>query len=388
VLIGQTGAANGFTLTPKYSMGGVNGGDVLMSSQATINLKVTKADSTSTELGNITNTPNGVIAALNGANLGLSAQLVSNASGATYPNKIFVSGADGVTIQTNSTSTSGYDTTLVAPTGLSFTNNQTASDAQIQLDGVSYTRNSNSFNDVLSGVTFNLNAVTTTTNASGAAVDNTAQFSLTRDTSTVKTRLDAVVSAYNDAMTIFNAVSDPKSTLATYGATLVGDSTVRSLSQQLHDMLVNTSSTPGTSVGALWQVGLDIDASGVMSLDSTKLDTALSNNYDDVVKTLTGDQNNLTSFSTTAGGVAGDAVRKLTQILSSSGVIATQTSNAETQNTKYQNDLSALQTRMDALLTRYQKQFAAMNTLVGSVNSQKTSLKSSFDGMMAIYTNK
>jgi hypothetical protein len=39
-------------------------------------------------------------------------------------------------------------------------------------------------------------------------------------------------------------------------------------------------------------------------------------------------------------------------------------------------------------LARYTKQFAAMNSFVGNTNSQKTSLKSSFDGMMAMYTNK
>jgi flagellar capping protein FliD len=43
---------------------------------------------------------------------------------------------------------------------------------------------------------------------------------------------------------------------------------------------------------------------------------------------------------------------------------------------------------LDALLTRYNKQFAAMDSLVGSVNAQKTSLKATFDGMMATYTNK
>jgi flagellar hook-associated protein 2 len=86
--------------------------------------------------------------------------------------------------------------------------------------------------------------------------------------------------------------------------------------------------------------------------------------------------------------VAGDAVRKLTTILGATGALVAQTSNAETQNNKYKTDLTKLQTRMDALLVRYQKQFAAMDSLVGNVNSQKTSLKSSFDGMMAMYTNK
>ncbi|MEY3721619.1 MAG: hypothetical protein RL618_2138, partial [Pseudomonadota bacterium] len=40
------------------------------------------------------------------------------------------------------------------------------------------------------------------------------------------------------------------------------------------------------------------------------------------------------------------------------------------------------------LLQRYTKQFSAMDSLVGSINSQKTSLKSTFEGMMAAYTNK
>jgi flagellar capping protein FliD len=43
---------------------------------------------------------------------------------------------------------------------------------------------------------------------------------------------------------------------------------------------------------------------------------------------------------------------------------------------------------MDSLLSRYQKQFASMDSLVGNVNSQKTSLKSTFEGMMAGLTGK
>jgi flagellar capping protein FliD len=65
----------------------------------------------------------------------------------------------------------------------------------------------------------------------------------------------------------------------------------------------------------------------------------------------------------------------------------TKTNNANTESDKYRVRLAALQVRMDALLARYQKQFASMDSLVGSVNSQKTSLKATFDGMMASYTN-
>ena len=65
-----------------------------------------------------------------------------------------------------------------------------------------------------------------------------------------------------------------------------------------------------------------------------------------------------------------------------------QSTNADKQNSKYKEDLNKLDKRMEALLSRYTKQFAAMDSLVGQVNNQKTSLKSTFDGMMAAYTNK
>jgi flagellar hook-associated protein 2 len=127
---------------------------------------------------------------------------------------------------------------------------------------------------------------------------------------------------------------------------------------------------------------------GVMSLDETKLDAALKDNYSDVVTLFTGNQNYLSAYSKVPGGIAGDAVVKLTKMLGPSGVLASQTASATSQNTKHQDDLVKLQTRMDALLRRYQKQFSAMDSLVGNVNSQKTSLKSTFEGMMAAYTNK
>jgi flagellar hook-associated protein 2 len=270
---------------------------------------------------------------------------------------------------------------MVSP-GLNFTAsnpvNQIAADAKVKVDGITFTRNTNTMTDVVPGLTFNLKAPTTT----AAAVD------LTRDTSAVKEKLNAMVTAYNDAVTIMGEVANPKSTFETYGATLVGDSTVRSLKQQLRQMIMGPSSTPGSNVGAMWQMGISVNESGVMSIDNTKLDAALTNNYSDVVKTFTGNQNGLTVFSPAAGGVAGDAVRKLTTMLGATGILASQSTSATTQNTKYQGDLTKLQTRMDALLARYQKQFASMDSLVGSVNSQKTSLKSTFEGMMANLTGK
>jgi flagellar hook-associated protein 2 len=40
------------------------------------------------------------------------------------------------------------------------------------------------------------------------------------------------------------------------------------------------------------------------------------------------------------------------------------------------------------LLTRYTKQFGVMEAFVGQSNSMRDSLKSTFEGMMSVYTNK
>ena len=204
----------------------------------------------------------------------------------------------------------------------------------------------------------------------------------------LKEKFKALVTSYNDATSMLNVVTDPKSTMETYGATLVGDSTARSVKAMMRTLVQGESTTPGSKISTMWQMGISIDRSGVMALDETKLDAALADNFDDVVQTMTGNTNGLSAYSTKPAGFAGEAMRKLSKLIGPSGVLLTNSQNAETQNTKYQADLAKLETRMTTLLARYNKQFSSMESIVGGVNSQKTSLKSTFEGMMSVYTNK
>jgi flagellar hook-associated protein 2 len=366
----QRSASNGVA-SPTTSL---NGGKA-MSFQFTVGGKASSVIS----LADNKDTPQDMVDAINNAKTGVTAKLVNTGDGSTTPYQIVLSGPTGAAGVFSLSM--DYGTGGGSP-GVTFSannaNNQSAADAKIKVDGVTYTRSSNTVNDVVAGVTFTLKTTTSTP----ASVD------LTRDTTAIKDKLNTLVQSYNDAVSMLNVVSDPKSTVDTYGATLVGDSTVRMVKQQLRSMFTSTSSTPGTSVSALWQMGFSINESGVMSLDSTKLDSAMSDHFDDVVKTFTGNQNNVSAYTVAPAGIAGDAIKSLTKMLSNTGILQTQSTNAETQNTKYKDDLTKLGTRMDALLARYQKQFTAMNSLVGSVNSQKTSLKSTFDGMMASLTGK
>lgn len=366
----QRSASNGVA-SPSASLNGGKG----MSFQFTVGGKATSVIS----LADNKDTPQDMVDAINNAKIGVTAKLVNTGDGSATPYQIVLSGPTGASGVFSLSM--DYGSGGGSP-GVTFSannaNNQSASDAKIKVDGVTYTRSNNTISDVVAGVTFNLKTTTSTA----------ASLDLTRDTTAIKDKLNTLVQKYNDAMSMFTVVTDPKSTVDTYGATLVGDSTARMLKQQLRSMFTATSSTPGTSISALWQMGFSVDQTGVMSLDSTKLDSALTDYFDDVVKTFTGNQNNVSAYTVASAGIAGDAFKSLSKMLSSTGPMQTQTTNAETQNTKYKDDLTKLGTRMDSLLARYQKQFSAMNSMVGSINSQKTSLKSSFDGMMATLTGK
>lgn len=316
-------------------------------------------------------TPEGLVSAINASNRGFKAQLINDGGNAS-PYKMIITGATGATegfsIASNSTTDLGFTTAA----------GYAASDAQVTVDGISYKRKTNTITDIVPGLTFDLKA----TNITPASVV------VTRDVADIKTKLTALVTAYNDFNDIVNQTTNPKSTLDTYGATLVGDSTVRMVRQQMRSLIFSQSSTPGVSIKSLGDMGYSLDQKGVLSLDDVKLDKVLANNFDDVTKLLTGGYNKLSTFSTVPAGIAGDAFKRLTNLLASTGPLMTKSENANTENTKYQTQLAKLQVRMDALLARYQKQFASMDSLVGSVNSQKSSLKSTFEAMMATYTNK
>lgn len=315
--------------------------------------------------------PSGLVSAINASNRGFKAQLINDGSSAS-PYKMIITGATGATEGFSLTSTSATDLSFTTAAGYE------ASDALVTVDGISYKRKTNTITDIVTGLTLDLKSVSTIP----------ASVVVTRDVADIKSKLTALVVAYNDFSDIANETTNPKSTLETYGATLVGDSTVRMVRQQMRSLIFGQSSTPGVSIKSLGDMGYSLNEKGVLSLDDAKLDKVLASNFDDVSKLLTGGYNKLSTYSTAPAGIAGDAFKKLTNLLASTGPLMAKSENANTENTKYQSQLAKLQVRMDALLLRYQKQFASMDSLVGSVNSQKTSLKSTFDGMMAAYTNK
>ena len=246
----------------------------------------------------------------------------------------------------------------------------------------------NQVKDVIPGVSLDLFAQTT--------AGMPARLDLNRDANNIKSNLNALVTAYNDFDDGLKVLGDKDSTVATYGGTMVGDSFLRTIRNQIRSLFSkdgtihqdgdSTKPVLNPNAHAAWQVGLEFDRNGKMTLDSTKLDKALSQNFSQVVTLFTADESNQSVYSVSPGGLLGDAVKSIDKMVRSTGAIAQQTDSANSKITGYKKQLTQLEDRMTALLSSYTKQFSAMDSLVSNSKSTQTSLKSSFDGLMAMYT--
>ncbi len=165
-------------------------------------------------------------------------------------------------------------------------------------------RSSNTISDVVGGITFYLHGVT------GQSTSDTAtsqQITLTRDTDTLTTKLDALVTAYNTVATFIQDNTGYDNTNKKAGV-LMGDYTVETVEDQLFTSLVNNAKGFLSNIDQYIspsQLGLSIDSTGQLSLDTDTLNTAISNNYLGVLALLGADKTG-TSSSNTIGFYSAD----------------------------------------------------------------------------------
>jgi flagellar hook-associated protein 2 len=326
----------------------------------TTNVGIT-INGTTTSLGIEGASLDSIATAINGANLGVTAEIVNTGSGAgNY--RLQLVGQAGASSAFSVTSDFS---------GLSFETLQSASNASLTVNGVDFTRSSNQISDIISGVTLNL--VNTTT--------STETISVTRDTSAAKENILAFIAVYNEATTEFKKLTNSEEDGA-----LRGDTIFRSLVTKLRSTMVSESTTPGTNIKSLSSMGISIDRYGQLLFDEAKIDTALNENYDDVIKIFSANTNDQSRFSDDSAGVAGDIKKLIEQVTASDGYLTTTQASLTKANTGYAQDLKDLDTRMEQVEERYNRQFLIMQNIIEEMNSTKDSLISSFENLP--FTNK
>lgn len=232
-------------------------------------------------IGASSNSLAGIRDAINAAGAGVMATIVNDGttnrlvvtskdSGTANSIKITVADDDATATDTSGLSQLAYDPTAAAGSGKNLTVLQAAKDALLTIDGVSVTKSSNVISDALDGLTLNL------LKTSGGSSLN---LGVARDSAAIETSVNAFVKAFNDTNSVLRSLTkyDPTTKV---GGLLLGDSTARSISTQIKDVL--TTAVGSGSLTSLSQIGVGFQRDGTLTLDSSKLKTAIQDNFSDI----------------------------------------------------------------------------------------------------------
>jgi flagellar hook-associated protein 2 len=224
------------------------------------------------------NTLGGLRDAINRANTNVGASIVQDGN-SSYRLMIYskqTGTANALTI--NSTLSGG-----AAPT---FSDLQTAQDAQLQLgsgsNAITTTRSSNAVKDLIPGVTLNLVSESPSTPVT---------VSVSQDTGKIQAAVQKFVDQYNNMVDYvnqqFNFNSDTQQ-----GGTLQDDFTLQQVQSQLQQVVTN--SIPGATTGSLADVGISLGDDGKLTLNATTLQNKLAADPNGVTKlfALTGQTTN------------------------------------------------------------------------------------------------
>ena len=165
-----------------------------------------------------------------------------------------------LTIDTNNTSAGGKQL-------------QKAQDAKFNFNGIDITRSSNSVDDLIVGVTFNLNNVDEKNSTTGALKESV--ITIGKDTDAVVKSLKSMVTAYNDLISNVSTATSYDRENGVAG-TLNGMSEITGIKRKLQN-LFESSNSDGKS---LQSFGFSFTEKGVLSVDESKLKDTISKDYE------------------------------------------------------------------------------------------------------------
>lgn len=300
----------------------------------------------------------------NGDNFGLTANIINTSDGKSK--LVFDSGVSG---SGNNLAITGSSSGLDAFTTASLTKTQDASDAQITVDGNTLTSDTNEFNDTLQGLDITI-LRTSDKDTDGNLTSNTLNVST--DKSSIKSLVQNFLNSYNTLISSTTSLGKRNSVVGgetqSDGGALAGDSMTRSIQSLMTSMIANPS-TETTSIQTIFQLGVTMDNDGVLSLDSDTFDTALDENYEQVVALFGGSTGLASKMSdaldkyTQTGGLIGIRSESLNTLLSS---LTTKSADIDTRLTKYEENLRQQYGNLDTLLTKLSNSASSLTSLTSS----------------------
>jgi flagellar hook-associated protein 2 len=295
----------------------------------------------------------GLATAINAAASGVTANIISDSNGA----RVVLKGQSGATSAFTLTPVVGGDPALdrfaYPGTGTGLTLAQAAQDAQFTVDGIAYSRTTNSFSDVFPGITLTLKKA-----APGVPIAITSA----RPTEVLRQTLGDFVSVYNTL----------KKDLVAARTSTGGDQSLRALEMQLTS-LISKAVTSDPEINSLTGIGVFTNRDGTISVDSVKFEAALAAKPD-AVEALFSPTRDATHDATTDPGLSGALKSLKDSATATGGMLASLATRLQKESQQIADARERMEAHETAYKNRLTRQFSGMDARVAALRATQNYL--------------
>jgi len=258
-------------------------------------------------------------------------------------------------------------------TDLGITTINAAQNANLKINGIDIESDSNTIDQAVEGMKFELKGITPTDPDTGEITPVTID--VAKDTEKAEKAVKAFVDQYNSVMDFIDSKSNYNSDTEE-GAVLQGDSTLMRVQSRLRQSVMDGVET-GVDLTHISQIGISIDRDGVMSLDTDKLNEALNNDSEAVAKFFNA-ENEEDGFS----GMANRLDGYIDQLIkSNTGLIPSRMDSFDQRIDNLNDDIADVEESVEMTRERYMQQFTAMETALSEMQQQSSWMSSQLSSL-------
>jgi len=338
-----------------YSSAVTNASDTLSGS---LSIQVGSGTAQTVTVGSTSNTLASLAAAINSADIGVAASIITDTTGSRLSLVSSTSGSAGQLTVTSNLTDATTAASVTTQAGLS------GQDAELTVDGVAITSASNTVSTAIPGVTFQL------LGTSSSAV----QVQITNDTADISSAMNSFVTAYNAV--VKDLTTQEGNDSSGNAEPLYGNPTVSLMQTQLSEALLGGAASG--AVSSITQLGVTVNDDGTLTYSDSGMQSMLDSNFNDVVGFL----QNTGSFG-----------MNLTSVLN--GLSSSDTTGAlylaEQQNTNEEATLNTDVSNEEALLatekTSLTTELNTANQVLQSIPSQLSEVNEMYSAVTGYNTN-
>ncbi len=234
--------------------------------------------------------------------------------------------------------------------------------AQFSVDGINYQRQTNSVSDVISGLTLTLEK------------EGTATISIQKNDDAMKEMIQGLVTAYNDAVAEVKSSSGYDSESGEFG--VLARTTVRDLRSTLQGLMTSSvNADSGGNITTLFDLGLEFNRDGSISINEETLAQALEDHPDGVSSFFLGDG------TRDIEGFADKVNDRLRSITGGAGQIEGEKDSAQARIDDLELKMEQENSRLDKKYELLTQQFIDLDRYMNQMTSLSSYLSNQFDSI-------